>query len=38
MMPLPLLWMGGAVIGAVLLADEREKRQQLERDRLLGKP
>lgn len=36
-MPLPLLWMGGAVIGAVLLADEREKRQQLERDRVLGK-
>ena len=36
-MPLPLLWMGSAVIGAVLLADEREKRQQLERDRLLGK-
>lgn len=36
-MPLPLLWVGGAVIGAVLLADEREQRQQLERDRLLGK-
>ncbi|MCL1090437.1 lecithin retinol acyltransferase family protein [Shewanella profunda] len=36
-MPLPLLWIGGAAIGAVLLADEREKRQQLERDRLLGR-
>lgn len=36
-MPLPLLWMGSAVIGAVVLADEREKRQQLERDRILGK-
>ncbi|MCS6235212.1 hypothetical protein G3495_08720 [Shewanella baltica] len=36
-MPLPLLWMDSAVIGAVLLADEREKRQQLERDRILGK-
>lgn len=37
MMPLPLLWLGSAAMGALLLADEREKRQQLERDRLLGK-
>ncbi len=36
-MPLPLLWLGSAAMGALLLADEREKRLQLERDRLLGK-
>lgn len=36
-MPLPLLWLGGATIGALMLADEREKRQQLERNRLLGR-
>ncbi|BDA60210.1 lecithin retinol acyltransferase family protein [Shewanella xiamenensis] len=35
-MPLPLLWIGGAAMGALMLADEREKRQQLERNRLLG--
>ncbi|PIW59163.1 lecithin retinol acyltransferase family protein [Shewanella sp. CG12_big_fil_rev_8_21_14_0_65_47_15] len=36
-MPLPLLWLGGAAIGAAFLADERQKRLQLERDRLLGR-
>ncbi|MGL5397543.1 MAG: lecithin retinol acyltransferase family protein [Shewanella sp.] len=36
-MPLPLLWIGGAAMGALMLADEREKRQQLERNRLLGR-
>lgn len=36
-MPLPLLWIGGAAMGALMLADEREKRQQLERHRLLGR-
>ncbi|MEL4245234.1 lecithin retinol acyltransferase family protein [Shewanella xiamenensis] len=35
-MPLPLLWIGGVAMGALMLADEREKRQQLERNRLLG--
>ena len=35
-MPLPLLWIGGAAIGAALLADERQKRQSLERRRALG--
>ena len=35
-MPLPLLWLGGAAIGAVLLADEREKRHQLELKRRKG--
>ena len=35
-MPLPLLWIGGAAMGALMLADEREMRQQLERNRLLG--
>lgn len=35
-MPLPLLWIGGAALGAVLLADEREKRQSIERQRALG--
>lgn len=36
-MPLPLLWIGGAAMGALMLADEREKRQQLECNRLLGR-
>lgn len=36
-MPLPLLWLGGAAIGAAFLADERQKCLQLERDRLLGR-
>lgn len=36
-MPLPLLWLGGAALGAAFLADERQKRLQLERDRLLGR-
>ncbi len=35
-MPLPLLWIGGAIIGAGLIADEKQKRKQTERDRLLG--
>lgn len=34
-MPLPLLWVGAA-IGALALADEREKRLTLERERRLG--
>lgn len=36
-MSLPLLGLGGAAIGAAFLADERQKRLQLERDRLLGR-
>lgn len=36
-MALPLLWLGGAAIGAAFLADEQQKRLQLERDRLLGR-
>ncbi|MGL5390163.1 MAG: hypothetical protein ACRDA8_02025, partial [Shewanella sp.] len=36
-MALPLLWIGGAALGAVLLADEQKQRQQLERERLLGR-
>lgn len=35
-MALPLLWLGGAVLGAILLADEREKRHQLELNRRKG--
>lgn len=35
-MPFPLLWIGGAIIGAGLIADEKQKRKQTEQDRLLG--
>lgn len=37
-MPLPLLWLGTAAIGALVLADEREKRLALERERRLRRP
>ncbi|WP_028774339.1 lecithin retinol acyltransferase family protein [Shewanella waksmanii] len=36
-MALPLIWLGGAVIGAVVLADQREKRKTIESQRRLGK-
>ncbi|QYJ80084.1 lecithin retinol acyltransferase family protein [Shewanella acanthi] len=36
-MPLPLLYLGGAALGALVLADERDKRKLLEHDRLLGR-
>ncbi|WP_394204133.1 hypothetical protein [Shewanella waksmanii] len=36
-MALPLVWLGSAVIGAVVLADQREKRKQIELERRLGR-
>lgn len=36
-MALPLIWLGGATLGAVILADRREKRHQLEHQRSMGK-
>jgi hypothetical protein len=35
-MALPLLWLGSAALGAILLADEREKRHQLTLNRRRG--
>ncbi|MBT1446486.1 TMEM222 family protein [Shewanella sp. JM162201] len=36
-MPLPLLWIGGVAVGALALADARESRRNLQRERLLGR-
>ena len=36
-MALPLLWLGGAAIGALVVADERNKRKALQVERRLGR-
>ncbi|MCG9696345.1 lecithin retinol acyltransferase family protein [Shewanella sp. Isolate11] len=36
-MALPLIWLGGAALGAMLVADERSKQKQLTVDRRLGR-
>lgn len=36
-MVLPIFWLGGAAVSAILLADERTKRRDIELNRLLGK-
>lgn len=34
-MALPLIWLGGALIGAGIIAEDRERRRKIERDRRL---
>ncbi|MCE9679632.1 lecithin retinol acyltransferase family protein [Shewanella sp. AS1] len=36
-MALPLIWLGGAALGAIFVADERNKHKQLMLDRRLGR-
>lgn len=36
-MALPLIWLGTAAVGAILLADDRKQRKTLQHERLMGR-